>query len=287
MEKKTYKLICPDGKPYISDQPGTLGGHNKLKIYGRLDCPSAKRYIAKGQYVEHRVFFKDEADAKAAGYSPCGVCMKEAYKLWKESNGCKSMKTLKYVAEDGVIIHIEDSNAVQEIRFSDIEKYWDSANEDEFEGGSAALVRNTVLFTMITAGGQDGIIAAWDLNENKVIHISNGAFCTSFDLYNDMLYLLCDISDFNTAPHYNIFRVPFKTMDPTEEGTMLYCNAPCKVAGTPNLEVSENGIFVVSENGMYTFSSSPEKALTSPAPGAEKYYEDGAMADFSASSMLL
>ena len=24
MEKKTYKLIGPDGKPYISDQPGTL-----------------------------------------------------------------------------------------------------------------------------------------------------------------------------------------------------------------------------------------------------------------------
>lgn len=56
----------------------------------RLDCPSAKRYIAKGQYVEHRVFFKNEADAKAAGYRPCVVCMKEAYKLWKESNGGKS-----------------------------------------------------------------------------------------------------------------------------------------------------------------------------------------------------
>ena len=43
MEKKTYKLICPDGKPYISDQPGTLGGHNKLKIYGRLHSKGAVR----------------------------------------------------------------------------------------------------------------------------------------------------------------------------------------------------------------------------------------------------
>ena len=197
------------------------------------------------------------------------------------------MKTLKYIAEDGVIIRVEDGNAVQEIRFSDIEKYWDSANEDEFEGGSAALVGNTVLFTMIAAGGQDGIIAAWNLDENKVIHISNGAFCTSFDLYNDMLYLLCDIIDFNTASHYSIFRVPFKTMDPTEEGTMLYCDAPCKVVGTPKLEVSENGIFVVSENGRYTFSSSPDKAMTSPASGAEKYYEDGAMADSSMRGMLI
>lgn len=93
MDKKTYKLIGADGRTYISDQPGTLGGHNKLKIYGKLDCPSALRYLAKGQYAEHRVFFKDEATAKAAGYRPCGVCMKEAYKLWKEENGGKNEKT--------------------------------------------------------------------------------------------------------------------------------------------------------------------------------------------------
>lgn len=82
---KQYKLIGPDGRPYVSDEPGTLGGHKKLKIYGRLDCPSALRYIEKGQYVQHRVFFKDEETAIAAGYRPCGVCMKEAYKKWRES----------------------------------------------------------------------------------------------------------------------------------------------------------------------------------------------------------
>ena len=82
-EKKIYHLIGADGKSYDSDMPGTLGGHCKLKIYGRLDCPSALRYIAKGQYVQHRVFFKDEETAIAAGYRPCGVCMKETYKKWK------------------------------------------------------------------------------------------------------------------------------------------------------------------------------------------------------------
>ena len=66
-EKKIYHLIDANGKPYESDTPGTLGGHRKLKIYGRLDCPSALRYIAKGQYVQHRVFFKDEETAIAAG----------------------------------------------------------------------------------------------------------------------------------------------------------------------------------------------------------------------------
>jgi len=83
METKTYHLINSEGKPYESKEPGQFGGHRKLKIYGRLDCPSALRYIAKGQYVKYRVFFKDEDTAIAAGYRPCAICMPEAYKKWK------------------------------------------------------------------------------------------------------------------------------------------------------------------------------------------------------------
>ncbi len=81
---KQYTLIGGDGKPYVSDVPGTLGGHRRLKIYGQLDCPSALGHIAKGNYVKHRVFFADEATAVAAGYRPCSVCMKEAYNVWKD-----------------------------------------------------------------------------------------------------------------------------------------------------------------------------------------------------------
>ena len=84
-KKKIYHLIDCNGKKYDSTEPGKFGGHNKLKIYGRLDCPSALRYIEKGQYVQHRVFFKDEETAIAAGYRPCGVCMKQAYIKWKNN----------------------------------------------------------------------------------------------------------------------------------------------------------------------------------------------------------
>lgn len=84
--QKEYKLIGRDEKPYLSSTPGTFGGHRRLKIYGKLDCPSALRHIANGQYVQHRVFFANENDAISAGYRPCGVCMKEAYKQWKQNN---------------------------------------------------------------------------------------------------------------------------------------------------------------------------------------------------------
>lgn len=83
MLEKIYRLIGPDGLPYGSAAKGELGGHRKLRIYGRLDCPSALRYIAAGQYVKFRVFFRDEKTAIAAGYRPCGICLSEKYRRWK------------------------------------------------------------------------------------------------------------------------------------------------------------------------------------------------------------
>ena len=63
--------------------PGTLGGHRKGRLYGRLDCPAALRAIARGGYVRDRVFFADEQTAIAAGYRPCAVCLPEKYARWK------------------------------------------------------------------------------------------------------------------------------------------------------------------------------------------------------------
>jgi len=63
--------------------PGALGGHRQGRIYGRLDCPSALRGIARGGYTRNRVFFLDEATAIAAGFRPCYVCMRERYREWK------------------------------------------------------------------------------------------------------------------------------------------------------------------------------------------------------------
>ena len=78
-----YTLIGSDGKPYRSATPGTLGGHRRSRIYGRLDCPSALRALANGGYASHRVFFADEASAVAAGYRPCARCLPDEYRAWK------------------------------------------------------------------------------------------------------------------------------------------------------------------------------------------------------------
>ncbi len=77
-----YTLLGADRRPYRSATPGQLGGHRRSRIYGRLDCPSARRAIAAGGYVSHRVFFADEPAAVAAGYRPCAVCLPAAYAAW-------------------------------------------------------------------------------------------------------------------------------------------------------------------------------------------------------------
>jgi len=80
---RTYTLLGSDRRPYLSVAPGRLGGHRKARIYGRLDCPSARRAIAAGGYVSQRVFFADQQTAVAAGFRPCAVCLPGPYAGWK------------------------------------------------------------------------------------------------------------------------------------------------------------------------------------------------------------
>lgn len=63
----------------IKEQVVSYGGNLNLKIYGTLHCQSGKR-----MKKENRVFFKSVEDAEAEGYRPCGNCLREDYKKWKD-----------------------------------------------------------------------------------------------------------------------------------------------------------------------------------------------------------
>lgn len=83
--RKRYTLLDVNGQ-YFSSVPGTCGGNKKLKVYGRLDCPSALRYIEEGYYVDNRVFFESIEIANKLGYRPCAKCMRKEYEIWKLKN---------------------------------------------------------------------------------------------------------------------------------------------------------------------------------------------------------
>jgi methylphosphotriester-DNA--protein-cysteine methyltransferase len=80
---KTYTLLGRDGLPYQSPTKGLLGGHRRTKVYGTMDCPVALSLLRRGYEPRHRVFFADEQTAIAAGFRPCGACMRERYLEWR------------------------------------------------------------------------------------------------------------------------------------------------------------------------------------------------------------
>lgn len=80
-----YKVRNSENREILSERKGVLGGHKGLKIYGRLDCPSALNHLSKGKYAKHRVFFLSESDAVSAGYRPCAKCEPQKYAAWKRS----------------------------------------------------------------------------------------------------------------------------------------------------------------------------------------------------------
>jgi methylphosphotriester-DNA--protein-cysteine methyltransferase len=84
---KRYRLIGSDGEPYDSETKGLLGGHARTRVYGRLDCPVALSLLRRGFQPRHRVFFADEPAAIAAGFRPCGACMRDEYRAWKARAG--------------------------------------------------------------------------------------------------------------------------------------------------------------------------------------------------------
>jgi methylphosphotriester-DNA--protein-cysteine methyltransferase len=84
---ETYRLLGADGVAYRSETKGRLGGHARTRVYGRLDCPVALSLLRRGVEPRHRVFFADEETAIAAGFRPCGACMREQYRAWKAARG--------------------------------------------------------------------------------------------------------------------------------------------------------------------------------------------------------
>ena len=72
------KIEDDDLRSQIRSEGILFGGNKKLKIYGTLRCSSGKR-----MKKENRIFFSSESEAIENGYRPCGHCMKDNYKKWK------------------------------------------------------------------------------------------------------------------------------------------------------------------------------------------------------------
>ena len=94
MINDTRNLRGNDIWPMVRRGEVRLGGHRKNKLYGRLDCRVANQYLRRGTYQKNRVLFENEGEAIRAGYRPCGACLPNHYKVWKEGQAAGGTYTV-------------------------------------------------------------------------------------------------------------------------------------------------------------------------------------------------
>ncbi|MCD8108512.1 MAG: hypothetical protein LUE14_00180 [Clostridiales bacterium] len=174
-EVRLYKLTGADNQIYLSDKKGLYGGHNKLKIYGRLDCPSALRHIKNGNYIKRRVFFEDEATALTVGYRPCGICMKKHYEFWKKGKLMMYAMNVTPVLTDKVICSVQFADG-KEKRF--MTETLDNCEiteklRDGIEFCHMEIENNYCVVVLSDEKSQWGYTIIWDYVQDTLVHLTN------------------------------------------------------------------------------------------------------------------
>lgn len=187
-----YHLVGKDGKKYLSSEKGTIGGHRKLKIYGRLDCPSALRHIQNGSYVNHRVFLADELTAIQAGYRPCAVCMKEHYKQWKEGKLMLYALEAKLLLNETSICQVTLGNdTTKELLKKQIQTLEIKEKiQDGLEDWKISIDGQFCLIHLLAEKSQWGYTIIWDYENDEVINEVQTPYVIASKIANGQLIQL-------------------------------------------------------------------------------------------------
>lgn len=128
---------------------------------------------------------------------------------------------MELVAKNKTLLTYEFNGESREIKFSDLSGYWEYAKEDYFESGTAEESNDYIIGTITTASGQGGIVYVWNKLENKLIHISDGAFAVSSALIDNSVYLLRFISSWGKRGRFAVTKTPFGVLNSEEEGEIV------------------------------------------------------------------
>lgn len=178
--------------------------------------------------------------------------------------------------EHGVALRIRTHEETQDILYSDISKYWDMADEDNVKYISVITRGDLVMFSMLTADRQDGIIAGWDIAKRELVHMSEGSYVISMKLFGGELYTLCRVANAVVPEHYQVYRVPVGTFDPAASGKRIYCRYPCNCQGLERnirLDISRSGVCVTDGKIYVTYADSPEECAEAPSRGFDFLYQ--------------
>lgn len=179
------------------------------------------------------------------------------------------IENVKFNGSNDILIEYDFNAKHKNILFSELEVYWSSATEELFEGGSAVVHNNTIIFTFMIASCQGGVIVVYDVESEAIIHISEGAYCIKTTVFGDYIYYLCEVSNYSVPCHYQVFAVKYGTKDATEQGYRLHSEYPCRIYGnhveSMQLDVNADGIRIVINDGkrdtVYKYASTADVTI--------------------------
>lgn len=155
------------------------------------------------------------------------------------------INNIEYIANKRTLIRVTTDKGIFSISYKDIRPYWNYARPSHFEEGKAILSGDNLIFSVLTASGQGGVVCVWNCNENRLIHISEGAFFETAVIFNDKLYVLRNVYCWGTPPHLRLSTCPLGTMDACYEGTFLYADVPTKI---DNYDEALSDVKILVEN---------------------------------------
>lgn len=184
-------------------------------------------------------------------------------------------KKIEIKPENGIALRVSLPGETQDISFADITKYWDFGDEDSVDHISYMTRRDHVFFLMLTEDRQNGAVAGWDIGKKELFHMSEGSYAISMKLFDGELYTLCRVANPVVPEHFQIYRVPVGTFDPSVSGKRVYCQRPCSSRGfsrNMRLDISRGGVRVTDGKSSVTYADSPRQCPEAPAEGFAHLY---------------
>lgn len=116
----------------------------------------------------------------------------------------------------------DEVNSKMIIRYRDIKKIWPDFRLSETEGFTAECYSKYAYAHINIAQGQGNFLVIWDIEEDKLIHISSCAHGEKSVASDDgYIYTLCDVCFWGCKRHLCVAKTKIGIMNRWEEGDYL------------------------------------------------------------------
>lgn len=130
------------------------------------------------------------------------------------------IKKIEWVDDERSIITYQTEDKRGSILRNTVYKYWRAVRY--CEGGVARAVNDSQILVFLLANSdQSGIIFTWDVEKNRMIHVSEGDYVINACIDGGSIYTIRYIHFYGVLPSCEIRRYPYPTKDLSNEGTLI------------------------------------------------------------------